>query len=259
VDSVLVGDKAVQAEASALLADHFLPTDRLEAELNTVVFRTGDKVVLIDVGAGDSFGPTGGRQAAVLAAAGLKPADVTTIFITHAHGDHFGGYLGADGKPVYANAELVISEKEHAFWTQDKAPVEALQKMLDGAKKNFAAAGDRVRLIKPGSEIAPGITAVEAYGHTPGHCQVRVDSGKESLLVTGDTANHPVLFLRHPEWGFGFDGDKPAAAATRKKTLEAAAADRMRILAYHFPYPGIGRVRKLASGGFEFVAEPMKL
>jgi glyoxylase-like metal-dependent hydrolase (beta-lactamase superfamily II) len=259
VSSVLVGSEDVQKSAGALLQESFLPTERLEAQLNTVVLIAGKEVVLVDVGAGKSFGPTGGRQAEVLANTGLKPEHVTKIFITHAHGDHLGGYLNDQGQPVYPNAELILSEKEHAFWNQEEAPVAALQDMMDGARKCFAAAKDRLRLIKPGAEIASGITAVEAYGHTPGHCQLLVASGKDSLLITGDTANHPILFLRHPEWAFGFDFERDQAAATRKKTLEAAARDRTCILAYHFPFPGIGHIRTHGSGGYEYVAEPMML
>jgi len=245
-----------EAEAKRLLAEDFLPTDGFRAPLNTVVLKVGKNNILIDAGCGVSQGDTVGHQIAALAAAGLSPADITHVFITHAHPDHLFGFADAAGVARFPNAELVISEPELAFWSNKANDIAQIQGLFDTARVNFKAAGERVRTVKPGSEIAPGLIAVPAFGHTPGHCQVRVQSGGESLLITADTANHPILFLRHPEWSFSYDLDPAVASATRRKTLEAATADKTRILAYHFPFPGIGRVRSLGSKGFEFVAEP---
>jgi glyoxylase-like metal-dependent hydrolase (beta-lactamase superfamily II) len=245
-----------EAEAKKLLADAFLPTDGVLAPLNTVVLKVGKSNILIDAGCGLSQGETVGHQVHALAAAGLSPADITHVFITHAHPDHLFGFADAAGVSRFPNAELVISEPELNFWNNKANDIPQIQALFDTARVNFKAAGQRVRTVKPGAEIAPGIIAVPAFGHTPGHSQVRVQSGSESLLITADTANHPILFLRHPEWPFSYDLDPAAASATRRKTLEAAVADKTRILDYHFPFPGIGRVRSLGSNGFEFVPEP---
>lgn len=254
----LVVTNAEEKAVKDLLQQNFLPTDYVEAPVNTVLFRTGNKNVLIDAGYGPGGSPNAGLQTEALAAVGLTPKDIDIVFITHAHPDHLHGFADKSGKSRFPNAELVLSEVEHNFWSNkanDRAP---LQGLFDAARLNFSAAGSKLRTVKSGEEIAPGLVAEAAHGHTPGHSVVRVISGSDNLLVTADTANHPVLFLRHPEWVFGFDFTPAEAVNTRKRILEAASVDRTRILAYHFPFPGIGRIKSLWSGAYEFLPEPWK-
>jgi glyoxylase-like metal-dependent hydrolase (beta-lactamase superfamily II) len=89
---------------------------------------------------------------------------------------------------------------------------------------------------------------VPAPGHTPGHVAFAIQSANEQLLVLSDTAQHPAVFARHPEWQAAFDLDGPAAVVTRKKLLDRAAADRMLVTGYHFPFPACGHIRRTASG-----------
>lgn len=253
VPNIVVG--ATAEEVKALLDDAFLSPDALRAELNTVLFRTGSRHVMIDCGYGPAGLPAQGHQDAALAAAGLTPADIDVVFITHAHPDHINGYTDATGASRFPNAELVINEQDYNFWSNPANDNPAIQEFLDGARARFKAAGARLRTIKAGDEIAPGIVAEAAYGHTPGHSIVRVASEGQQLIVTADTANHHILYMRRPDWGFGFDADKPAASATRVRVFDMLAADKVRLLAYHFPFPGIGRVRRVGARGYEFVPE----
>jgi glyoxylase-like metal-dependent hydrolase (beta-lactamase superfamily II) len=109
-----------------------------------------------------------------------------------------------------------------------------------------------VRRFKPGTEVAPGITPIAAYGHTPGHVAFSVSSEHESILVLSDSARNPYLFVRHPDWQPSFDMDGPAAVATRRRLLDQAAADRMLVHGYHFPFPATGHIAR-SGNGYELV------
>lgn len=246
---------ATEAEVFPLLEEAFLSTQSLNAELNTVLLRTGGKNVLIDTGYGPAGLPGQGHQQAALAAVGLTLADIDTVFITHAHPDHINGFADASGASRFPNAELVINEVDYNFWSNPANDNPAIQQFLDAARLRFRAAGARLRTVKAGEEFAPGLVAEAAYGHTPGHSIVRIASEGQQMILTADTANHHILFLRRPDWAFSFDADKPAASASRVRVFDMLAADKLRFLAYHFPFPGIGRVRRSGASGYEFVPE----
>lgn len=245
------------AEAARFLEESFLPSNALRAELNTVLFQAGGRNVLVDCGYGPGALAAGqGRQDAALAAVGLKPADIDVVFITHAHPDHLNGFSTPAGAARFPNAEMVIHENDYNFWGNPANEVAAFAQLFADARARFAVAGDRLRTIKAGEAIVPGLVAEAAHGHTPGHCIVRVESEGQQLVVTADTANHHILFMRRTDWAFAYDADKPAAAATRARVLDMLAADKLRFLAYHFPFPGIGRVRRSGASAFDFVPEP---
>ena len=150
--------------------------------------------------------------------------------ITHWHPDHIGG-LVRDGAPVFENAEHVTGRTEHEFWTANPAPfVEA----------GVLPIADRFTLIEDGAEVAPGVTAVAAFGHTPGHMAIRVDGAAGSMLIAADMANHHVWSLGHPDWEVRFDMDKAAAAETRRRILGMLAAERMPMAGYQHALPGHG-------------------
>ncbi len=258
--------EAKKEDIEAMLSAAFLPADRLSLAVNVLAMRIGDGVFLVDTGAGGLFGPSLGKMKENLAAAGIDPGKVTAVILSHAHGDHFGGLLGPEGKPTYPNAAIYANKTEIGYWTGPdpdvsklRIPEENKKVFVANARKYLSAFKDRLQPVTPGQKILEGrVEIVEAPGHTPGHIAVQIVSGKESLLHLADTVHHYILMFAHPEWTSAFDSDPQMAAATRKKVFERAASDRTRVLGYHLPFPGIGHVRA-AKEGFEWIPEPWVL
>jgi glyoxylase-like metal-dependent hydrolase (beta-lactamase superfamily II) len=255
--------EASKEELEGMLRSAFLPTDRFNLDVNTLLLKIGGELVLVDSGAGNLFGPTLGKMAERLAAAGVQPAQVTAVVLTHAHGDHFGGLLDGAGKPVFPNAAYFASKTEVDYWTGPdpdmsklRIPEENKKVFAANAKRYFGAIKDRLTLVSPGQKIIGGVEVVGAPGHTPGHIALLVSSGKEALLNAADTVHHHVVLFAHPEWTSFFDSDPKMAAETRRKLLDRAATDRLRVLGYHLPFPGIGHVQTAKGGAFEWVPEP---
>ena len=233
------------------LADAFMPADKLATPFTTLVVNTGKKLVLIDTGTGGQIAPSAGALRENLTAAGIDPKAVDLIVISHFHPDHINGIKDKDNGVVFPNAEIMVPAAEWTFWMDDAnmnaAPAE--QKLtFRNQRRIFSDIARRVTRFTPGAEVAPGILTLAAPGHTPGHTVCSIHSGDQSLLVLGDTAQHPAVFARHPDWQAAFDIDGDAAVATRKKLFDRAAADRMLVTGYHFPFPACGHLIKTASG-----------
>lgn len=243
------------ADVQAALADAFQPTDTLTIPITTTVINTGDRLVLIDAGTGGLLAPTAGRWMANFRAAGYAPEQVDAVIVSHFHGDHIQGIRAQDGQPVFRNASLHVSEPEWAFWMDDgqmsRAP-EAMQNAFKGVRRVFAPVAKDVQQYSGEMELVPGIRALPAPGHTPGHSAFLLSSGADSLLVWSDTTNKPELFVRNPDWHAVFDMDGAQAAATRKRLLDMAASERLRVAGYHFPFPANGYIAR-DSGRFRFV------
>ncbi len=174
------------------------------------------------------------------------------MIISHFHGDHINGLLGADNKFAFPNAELLVPAAEWTFW-MDEANAgrfpEPIKGQFGNVKRVFGALGDKPAQYAAGKEVAPGITAMATPGHTPGHTSFVVASGSDKVLLQVDvTAAAVSLFLNHPEWKLAFDTDGPLAEQTRHKVYDMAIADNMLIQGYHFPFPGRGYVEKAGSG-----------
>jgi len=242
---------ASAAAVNAALRAAFLPPQVLPISFTALLVNTGRKLVLIDTGTAGQVADTAGAMLDNLKAAGVAPADIGTILISHFHPDHIDGIKTKDGAKVFPNADILVPEPEWAFWMDDGNMGRfdgVVHKYFLNARRIFSDIAGEVRRFKPGAEVAPGIVSVPAYGHTPGHTAFAVHSGNQSLLVMSDTAREPWLFVRHPQWQPSYDMDGPLAAKARTAMLDRAAADRMLVEAYHFPFPACGHIIKNGSG-----------
>ena len=239
------------AEVEHALDAAFMPHDKLETPFTTLIVNTGKKLVLIDTGTGGQISPTAGMIGDNLAAAGIDPKAVDQIVISHFHPDHINGIKDKDNALVFPNAEIMVPEPEWAYWMNDanmNAADADLKLTFRNQRRIFSDIAKQITRFEPGAEVAPGIVTLPAPGHTPGHTVFAIHSGDQSLMVLGDTAQHPAVFARHPDWQAAFDVDGDAAVATRKKLFDRAAADRMLVTGYHFPFPACGHLVKTASG-----------
>jgi len=239
------------AEVEHALDTAFMPHDKLATPFTALVVNTGEKLVLIDTGTGGQIAPSAGALRDNLVAAGLDPKAVDRIVISHFHPDHINGIKDKDNNLIFPNAEIMVPAPEWAYWMDDAnlnaAPADLKLTFLN-QRRIFTDIAKNVTHYEPGKEVAPGIETLAAPGHTPGHTVFAIHSGDQSLLVLSDTAQHPAVFARHPDWQAAFDIDGAQAVATRKRIFDRAAADRMLVTGYHFPFPACGHLIKTASG-----------
>lgn len=249
------------AEVDALLVDHHLSPETVRLNQNILIVDTGSELVQFDAGVGTDpalgrgfFGPGTGRAVPAMRAAGIDPADIDVIALTHAHPDHAWGLVDPDGQRVYPNAVLAVSKAEFDHWTDlgkvDAAPDEHRKDHFRGAHKNlmpYADAG-RIRWVEDGAEVATGIRAVATPGHSPGHVVYTITSGGETIVCWGDLCHHQVLLLQRPDWAFQFDFSGPEATAQRRRIYELVDHGRHAVLGYHFPFPGLGHLRRDGDG-----------
>lgn len=243
-DEKIFGLGKTPEEVNAVLTAANLPTDKLQLGLQPLVVKSGDKVLLFDTGAAANFGPGNGLLTASLAEAGIEPASVTDIFISHVHGDHVGGLVNAEGALAFPNATIHISKNEWKFLTTMKPD---LAKMLGLGTRDalVAAMKPKVDAFAPGAELVTGVVkAVDVKGHTPGHSAYRITSGTDSLLYIGDSMHHSVISVQKADWPMAFDADQKVGAASRVALVDELAKSGERVFAVHFPFPGIGKIQK---------------
>jgi len=228
-----------------------LPADFVSIPFTVVVVRNGGKTVLCDSGTGGQVQPTAGKMMANMKAAGIDPAAIDTILISHCHPDHIFGLMEKDtNKPVFPNAEIVISDVEYKFWT-DPAVIDRLPEARKGLARRIQAVfptWKNIRQVSGEPEVAPGIRFVSAPGHTPGHRAFHLASGASELMISNDTAYVPALVVANPGWHGQYDQDAATAEASRRKLLDRVIADKIMICGYHFQFPGAGTVAKDGAG-----------
>ncbi len=229
------------------LRQHNLPTDKARSPYTFLYVNTGEHQVLVDMGAGESV-PNAGKLVQSMAEAGIEPEEIDVVIITHAHPDHIGGTLDGEGNPVYAQASYYISKDEWAFWFSDDSMEQAPKWFVRLARKSLETLKDRMHLLEGETDIVPGIRAIPAPGHTPGHMVVSVSSGDEQMIYVGDTATH-ILHLEHPAWRPSYDILPQEATASNRQILDLAATERALVVGTHlYPFPSLGTVAEKGEG-----------
>ena len=233
----MYGVNVSDEEFAAAAADANIPADRMQGFFTPTVVNTGAELVLFDTG----LNPAGISSA--LAEAGYTPDQVDVVVITHMHGDHIGGIADDAGMPTFPNARYVTGAVEFDAWDMSGN---------EGFEAKVRPLAEKMTFLDGGGSVASGITAVEAFGHTPGHMGYMIESDGETLLLAADFANHFVWSLAYPDWEVSFDMDKAMAAQSRKAVLGMLAADKIPFIGYHMPWPALGYV-ETRGDGFQYV------
>ncbi|GHF42001.1 MBL fold metallo-hydrolase [Seohaeicola zhoushanensis] len=238
----IFGLNASPEDFAAASAAANLPTDVAQFFFTPTVVNTGKELVLFDTGL------SGEGTTAALAQAGYTPDQIDVVVLTHMHGDHIGGLMTGDA-PTYPNARYVTGSAEFDHW--DMSGNETFEKQM-------RPLAEKASFLDDGGSVTSGITAMAAFGHTPGHMTYMLESGGKQLLIGADFTNHYIWSLAHPDWQVKFDADKEMAATTRRKLLGMLAADKVPMIGYHMPFPGLGYV-ETAGEGYRYVPHSYQL
>ena len=209
------------------------------SSVNVFLLRRDGKLILADTG----YGGTRGALLPRLRSAKAAPEQIDFILLTHMHGDHIGSLIDANGKAVFPKATILVSAPELAFWRNAPGG--------DTARKMLSAYGPRIRTFQYGDEVLPGIRALDAAGHTPGHTVF--DTG--SLLIVGDLLHAAAIQLPKPEICASYDMDPEKSVRIRRRFLDLAAETGRPLAGMHLPAPGIVQIRRAESG---YTAHPVK-
>ncbi len=226
----------------------------VESKTNIPIIRKGDYLIIVDIGSGDKYQRSDGRLSANLQAAGIDADDITKVVFTHAHPDHVWGTLTPHGSLRFPNATYYVGAAEWNFWMdpdyRNNMP-SALHEFAEGAQRDLGAIKDRVVMLVPGGDIVTGLRALDTAGHTPGHLSLEI-AGGEGLIVAADAATNEIASFQHPKSPFGYDTIPDLAIRNRARLIERAATDRVKLLGYHWTYPGVGFAER-KDGGYRYV------
>jgi glyoxylase-like metal-dependent hydrolase (beta-lactamase superfamily II) len=248
-DANFIKNASIDDTKQALAAAK-LPTDFVSIPFTVLAVNTGKQLVLCDAGTGGQVQPRAGKFTENMKAAGLDPANVNAVLISHFHPDHIFGLMAKEtNAQIFPNAEIIVSEPEFKFWTDPgviaKLP-EARQPLARRIQATFPS-WKNIRRVEGEAEILPGVRTVAVPGHTAGHTAFHFASGAEQFIYSGDTFYQPAFSLPHPGWQGAFDQDGPLAEKSRRMLAERVV-DQLIVTGYHFPWPAGGRLAKDGKG-----------
>lgn len=234
------------------LAPHFADeTGRLRMSIHALVVETPTKRIIVDTCIGNDKQrdiPTWSNLQTSflsdLAAAGFPPETIDVVLCTHLHVDHVGWNTKlVEGRwvPTFPNARYLIGRQEFDYWQAEEAGTEHPERspFHDSVKPVFDAG--LVDLVDTDHVVTPEVSLEPTLGHTPGHVSIRIRSGGEEALITGDFAHHPCQ-LAHPEWASNADYDKEASTATRRRVFGALEDTPVLVIGTHFASPTAGHI-----------------
>ena len=239
-----------------VLREHNIQPGEIITPWTCLLVNTGRQRVLVDTGGGPEatrLVPSVGKLLQNLEAEGIEPGDIDVVILTHGHPDHIGGNTDAEGKPAFPKARYVMWKDEWEFWTSEpdlgqlEVEESLKQLMLTFARSNLPPIEGQLDLVDRESEVVPGIRAVAALGHTPGHMALAISSGSKQLLCISDALLHPI-HMEQADWYPAFDLVREQAMVTKRQLMDRAAAEKALVLAFHFPFPGLGHVIQREKG-----------
>ena len=230
--------------------------DAATTPVNAILVRMPGKTVLVDTGIGKDPEEDSGHLVDQLAAAGVAPSEIDLVLITHYHFDHIGGLLKANGGRAFPKARLLVPRSEHAFWLQDPSRLpERLRERVPKLKAIFSAyeTSSAFRTFEDGEEVAPGIRALAAHGHTGGHTVYVFTSEGKELWCIGDLIHFGTVQFERPDAGISFDLDGEKAVQARQELLQRAVLSKAVLAGAHLPQ--LVRVERKGAG---FVMVPVR-
>lgn len=238
-------------EVKTALREAGLAEDRLTIPYTALLADIGGQRVLFDTGNGEFGGATAGKVLENMGRAGIDPASVSAVVISHFHGDHINGLRNKAGALTYPNAKIFVPAPEWDWWMDDArqaAAPEAMKGAFAATRRVFTPIASSVVRFQPGTELLPGVRSIPAYGHTPGHTAFVIEGRQQKLLAWGDNTNVAALFVRHPDWQVVFDIDAETARQTRHRLAELAIGERLLVAGYHLPGIAVGTLTRRRSG-----------
>jgi glyoxylase-like metal-dependent hydrolase (beta-lactamase superfamily II) len=232
-----------------MATENHLPFPKFEHNFVPTLVDTGDRLIAFDPGFGGRTPlPLAGKYNALLGDAGYDANDVDIVVVTHNHPDHIGNLTTMAGEPTFPNAEIVFGRVDFDWWKKGENIPDFRPPTLKMFNEVCIPLAERARFVEAGEAIVPGVTAVDAFGHSAGHMAYHIESGGNELMLLSDTVAHFAASLQHPEWQFFMDDNPEKAVVSRKRVLGRVADDKMTAVGFHMPFPSVGYVERFRDG-----------